>query len=131
VASEIHLFQVTVPIGVAKAAPAVFPLTMPFRFVEQINVRVPPGPRGEVGFAVGAAGLAILPQEVGAFVVADSQYITWPLTRQISSGAWQLLAYNTGSFPHTLQVEFLTNNPLDSEAVIGFVPIVASDLNAG
>lgn len=110
-ASEVHEFPVIVPAATALAAPLTFPLSMPPRIVEEIQVQVPPGPRGEVGWAVAQAGVPILPQEPGAWIVTDSELVRWPLEQQNTSGAWQLIAYNTGQFNHTIYVRFLTRLP--------------------
>lgn len=105
-AREIRNFTVSVPIGTTIAAPQVTALTMPARQVRGIRVRVPPGPRGAVGFALGASGVAVLPWGPGEWMVADDEAIEWPLDGQITSGAWQLRAYNLGDYPHTLYVTF-------------------------
>ena len=107
-ATEVHEFPVTIPAGTPRSAPLTFSLAMPPRRVERIVVEVPPGPRGEVGWAIGAAGTAILPAEAGAFIVTDSRTVEWPLEDQIDSGAWQLFAYNTGAFNHALYVRIHT-----------------------
>ena len=64
-------------------------LDMPPRVVREIDVIVPPGPRGEVGFAIGASGVAILPIQEGAYIITDNERIVWPLENQINSGGWQ------------------------------------------
>ncbi|HEX3513862.1 MAG TPA: hypothetical protein VHT26_07675 [Trebonia sp.] len=105
-AYEIRDFTVTVPAGTSIASGFTSPLTMPARIVTQINVRIPPGPRGEVGFKIGTGGLQILPAAGGTWIVTDDEDLIYPLTDTIDSGAWQLLAYNTGSFDHTLRIYF-------------------------
>ena len=108
VATEVHTFPVTIPAGTTQAAPLTFSLAMPPRQVVEIDVLVPPGPRGEVGWAIGAAGVPVLPAEAGAYIVTDDEVIHWPLESQINSGAWQMFAYNTGLYNHTLYVRILT-----------------------
>jgi hypothetical protein len=115
-AREVHSFEVTIPAGTAKASPQVTDLAMPPRVVVEVEVVVPPGPRGKVGFQLGAAGVQMLPYQPGTFFVADHESIRWPLEGQISSGAWQLIAYNTGFFAHTLEVRFLVDLPATAEA---------------
>jgi len=107
-AIEIYDFTVTVPAGTPASAGFSAPLTIPARVVTQINIRVPPGPRGEVGFAIGSGGLNIVPVPAGTWIVTDNEDLVYPLDETITSGAWQLLAYNTGSFPHTLRVYLFT-----------------------
>jgi len=105
-AVEIRAFDVTVPVGTAIATPLVANLTLPTRIVRQIDIRIPPGPRGEVGFAIGAAGVRVLPINPNAWIVGDNETIVWPLERQIESGAWQVQMYNTGAYAHTLEFRF-------------------------
>lgn len=113
-AREVHLFSVTVPAGTPKSAPLAFNLNMPPRIVQLIDVEVPPGPRGEVGFSIGQAGNAIFPYEPGAFIVTDDRVVEIPLEDANTSGSWQVFAYNTGSFPHTLYVRFFCDLTTDT-----------------
>lgn len=110
-ADEIQSFEVTIPAGVSPDNPTVFNLSMPPRYVDEVQVQVPPGPRGEVGFQIGAAGKQVYPSTPGQFVVTDNELVRWPIEHAISSGAWQLLAYNTGGLVHTLWVRFLVRVP--------------------
>lgn len=103
---ELRDFTVTIPAGTSIASGFTASLAMPARIVTQINVRVPPGPRGEVGFKIGSGGIQILPAAQGDYIVTDNEDLSYPLTDTLQSGAWQLLAYNTGSFPHTLRIYF-------------------------
>lgn len=103
-AVEIRDFTVTIPAGTAISAHFSASLAIPPRVVTQINVRVPPGPRGEVGFSIASGGINIIPVTNGDFIVTDNEDLIYPLEQTITSGAWQLLGYNTGSFPHTLRV---------------------------
>lgn len=105
-ATEIRDFTVTVPAGTAISAGFTSPLTFPARVVTEIHVRVPPGPRGELGFAIGTGGLSIVPYGTGNWIVTDNEDLIYPLDDTITSGAWQLLAYNTGSFDHTIRIYF-------------------------
>jgi hypothetical protein len=107
VAIEIHEFQVLVPAGTAKAAPQITPIAIPPRVVGIIEVRIPPGPGGEVGFALGFANVQLFPRQSGIYVVTDNETVSWNITDAPDSGAWQLIAYNTGTYDHTLQVRFL------------------------
>lgn len=105
-AREVRRFSVTIPAGTLQAAPQVSPLTMPDRVVRRVVVVVPPGPRGLVGFQLTHAGSQMIPVNSGQFVVADDERIEWDTEGYIDTGAWQMTAYNTGSFPHTLEVRF-------------------------
>lgn len=110
-ARDIQRFSATIPAGTPKSAPVTVAMVMPVRIVEHITITVPPGPRGEVGFALAAAGTVYLPSNAGGFLVADNAVFDWPVEDMIESGAWQLIGYNTGYFDHTIEVVFLCQLP--------------------
>lgn len=105
-ATEIRNFAVTIPAGTAVSAGFSSKLTIPMRKVTRIDVRVPPGPRGEVGFGIGAAGNTIVPYGGLAYIITDDESLSFPLRDAITSGAWVLYGYNTGRYDHTLYVYF-------------------------
>jgi hypothetical protein len=129
VAIEVQRFAVTIPAGTLQSAPQKTALAMPPRTVERIEITVPPGPRGVVGFQLAMSGAQVLPITPGAFVVTDDEHISWDLTDQNTSGAWQMIAYNTGTFPHTIEIRFLTSLPLDPSAAGPLNPLPASALS--
>lgn len=106
-ARELYSFAILIPAGTLKAANFAAPMNMPPRRVEEIEVRIPPGPRGEMGFAIGSAGVPVLPFAAGSFIVTDDEAIRWPVEGQVDSGSWSLFGYNTGQFDHTVYVRFL------------------------
>ena len=110
-AVETRTYAVVVPAGTAEATPQLSDLAMPARIVRGIRVRVPPGPGGELGWALAAAGQAIIPWGGGTWIVADDEVITWTPEQTIESGAWQLLAWNTGTYDHTVYVTFELDPP--------------------
>lgn len=110
-ARDVQRFQVTIPAGTPANAPLVTQLSMPARIVERVQIAVPPGPRGNLGIALGAAGVQYLPSNPGGFLTPDNQFIDWPLEDVIESGAWQLIGYNTGQFDHSVEVVFLLQLP--------------------
>lgn len=122
-AREVRTFAVTIPAGTALTAPHVEDLDMPARIVERVRVRVPPGPAGVVGFALGAAGVRVIPFGEDQWVVADDEVLELPLVGQIESGAWQLQGYNTGVYDHTLQVTFLLDLPGQAPGATLLTPI--------
>lgn len=110
-ARQVFSFAILIPTGTLKSANFSSPMTFPDREVQEIEIRVPPGPRGEVGFAIGSSGVAILPTNAGAFIVTDDERINWPVEEQHDSGSWTLFGYNTGQFDHTIYVRFLVTMP--------------------
>jgi hypothetical protein len=109
VVDEIYVFEITVPPGVPSTAPQTFACAMPPRDIAAIDVKVPPGFNGKVGFQIAAAGQQQIPINVGAFVVTNDEEISWDWTNSVNSGAWQVLAYNIGTYPHTFEVRFRVN----------------------
>lgn len=105
-AQEIRQFQVTTPAGRAITNPLVTSLAMPARIVERIRIRIPPGPSGQLGFALGSAQQRVIPYNDAAWFVGDNETLDLDLQDQFDSGAWQLQSYNTGTHAHTLLITF-------------------------
>lgn len=110
-AQEIREFTFTIPAGTPIATPVNTPLSMPARVVQQINIRIPPGPRGNMGFQIGSTNVQIIPATPGTWVIRDDDVIEWPLANQIDSGSWEAFGYNTGIYPHTIYISFLVAVP--------------------
>lgn len=106
-AIEIRTAQVTVPAQTPIAAGFSQAITFPARVVDQINIKVPPGPRGQLGFSIGTGGMPVIPADIGDYIVTDDEEIEYPLTGYWNSGSWEVFAYNTGNYPHTLYLTFL------------------------
>lgn len=101
-ARQLFEFDVTTPAGIAKATPQITNLTMPSRIVRRITIKVPPGPNGQLGFAVGMVNTAVIPAALGTFIVTSDETIIWDVAELPDSGAWQIISYNTGQYPHTI-----------------------------
>lgn len=122
-AREVQRFSAVIPAGTAKASPVQINFPMPPRVIERIEIVVPPGPRGEVGFQLGSGPVQVIPTTPGQFVVTDNEIINWPLTDQFNSGAWSMLAYNTGTYNHSLEVRFHVNLVPAPVQFAGFQPL--------
>lgn len=129
-AQEIQAFEVDIPAGTLKTAPRTFQLTMPPRTIDEVEILVPPGPRGNVGFQLALAGTQIIPYTAGAFLVSDDEVIRWPLQGYPDSGAWELIAYNLGQFQHSLYLRFLVELPALAPLAL-LTPLPASVLSSG
>jgi hypothetical protein len=106
-ATEVWQFTATVPAGTPSSAPYVKAFTMPRRIVDTIQIVVPAGPSGLVGFAVTASGLTVIPYNSDPWIITSGENITWPVEEQIDSGAWGVRAYNTGTLDHSIYFRFL------------------------
>lgn len=105
-ATEVYSFQITIPAGTPQSAPVSVAITMPAREVESINVKVPPGPSGLMGFALTMNGRNVVPIVQGTYIVTDDRDLDFPLTGLPNSGQWQVTGYNTDIYDHSIYVEF-------------------------
>lgn len=128
-AREVHVFPVTVPAGTLATAPQVTQLLMPPRVVDEVEIQFPPGPRGEVGVALGSSGVAVIPSEAGQYIISDDEIVHWPLEGQWNSGSWECHAINTGLYSHTITFRFLVRLTTDA-APSGELPLDPSQLGA-
>ena len=122
-ATELRTFEVTVPAGTAKTAPVTTALSMPSRIVDRLEVRIPPGPNGSVGWAFTMGGQRVFPFAKDTWVVADDETIPVPTEGAPDTGAWQLMAYNTGRWDHTLYVRAWLRSPAERQPVVSIVPL--------
>lgn len=106
-AEEVRAFQATFPAGTLQSAPLRIALTMPVRKVDVLEIVIPPGPSGLMGFAITMGGVSVLPIQPGTYVITDNETITWQLSGYPTSGAWQIAGYNTDVFDHTVYMRWL------------------------
>ena len=125
-AREVRKFSATIPAGTAKNAPVTIPLEFPPREIAELELIIPPGPRGQMGFQIAQSGAQVFPSEPGAYFVTDNETIRSPIEGANTSGSWQLIGYNTGSFPHTVEVRFLVSLPGADSAAQDYNPIPAA-----
>ena len=104
--SELRSYAVTIPSGTLASAPYTATLAMPSRIVTAVRWRVPPGPRGSVGWALSVSGGHVIPWGDTNWIVADDESDTVPMTNAPESGDWSLTGYNTGLLPHTVYLQF-------------------------
>jgi flagellar hook protein FlgE len=109
VVDRIEWFAVTIPANTPANAPVTFPCVFQQGSVIEIDVKVPPGPSGNVGFFIGAGGSQYIPYTNGAFIMPDDDYFTWPIDNAINSGSFSVTGYNADAFDHTIQVGFQIN----------------------
>lgn len=131
-AEEIHQFDCVITHGTAKSSPLTIPMALPLYQVDSIDVQVPPGPAGLMGFYLELGTQQWIPWERGTWIVWDDHIATWALDDSPSSETWALVGYNTGAYDHTVTVRFHLNAvatptaPLPLEAPIPQVNIIES-----
>ena len=116
-ADWLEAFQVTIPAGVA---PPGIVYTIRFSregYIEEIEIIIPDGVNGVVGFQLMFAGTVVLPLNQQKYIVGNNEKITWRLFRKYTSGDWAVRAYNQGVFEHTLYLRFLVVDTLQVDSV--------------
>lgn len=106
-AQEIRSFTFTVPAGITSDAPAILDMTFPPREVRGIEIVIPPGANGVVGFQLQNSGLPVIPYDSDSWIITNDEVISWPLSGYINSGSWQIAGYNTGVNDHAVYIRFL------------------------
>lgn len=111
-ASIIRQFTVTVPANTPKATPVTLPIAFPSEQTDTLEIEVPVGPYGLMGFYLAMSGQQIIPFESGEFIVWNGVEKSWPLNNYPTSGAWSLVGYNLSTVnDHDVFVRF-HNNPV-------------------
>jgi len=123
-AKQIRTYQPTIPAGTPKTALFTSDMSFPAMVVTEIDIRIPSGPRGQVGFAIGSAGQPVLPFAAGQFIIGDDELIKWPLEDLWDSGSWTFFGYNTGVYNHTIYVTFLLDLVQGNAAPVA--PVIAN-----
>ena len=100
-AMDIYSFQATIPAN----SSATVDIAMPPGVVEQIDIKVPPGPSGLMGFQLWVKGGQVIPRQQGAYIVTDDRQLSWRLTDLPDTGAWQVVGYNLDIYDHTIELE--------------------------
>jgi hypothetical protein len=81
--------------------------------IESVDLEVPPGPAGLMGFYLAISGTQWIPHSAGQFIVWDDTKDTWYLTDQPTSYGWEMHGYNTDIYPHSVVVRFHLLTPPD------------------
>lgn len=118
-ATQVRQFTVTIPANTSKSALVTLPIDLDYVEIESIDLEVPPGPSGLMGFYIARSGQQVIPYESGEFIVWDDRFKSWPLTDQPTGSGWQIIGYNLDVFSHDVVVRFHTN-PVT--AAIGALP---------
>lgn len=125
---RLEWFTVTIPAGTPISSPQVTPLVFNYGDVVEIDIKVPPGPGGNVGFFIGAGGSQYVPRTVGSYIIPDDDYFTWAMDNAVNSGSWSITAYNTDIYDHTIQVGFQVNEIGNAHITPSSAPATSTDL---
>lgn len=105
-ATSVQAFIATVPAGTPKAAPTTITLDVMPGVIDVIKWRVPPGPRGNLGWVLSMGGVQVIPENSPTYIIADNDTDSVAISGLPDSGAWQLVGYNTGTFDHSVYLDF-------------------------
>lgn len=127
-AVEIRAFANVIPPATAINSGFALDMSFPARIVNEIEIRVPPGPAGNVGFSIGSAGAPVIPANNGLWMITDDEVINWVLQDYINSGSWTFFGYNLGKYQHTIYVRFLLSliGTADTSLIVPVSPSVLS-----
>lgn len=118
-ATRIEVFEVEVPAATLEAAPADTDLNFDSGRVERVEIMVPPGPSGFVGFAIVHSNQQIIPYQSGRFIIADNEVLKWELESYPEASPWTIRAYNTDIYPHTLHIRlYIDDSPRDEPVFV-------------
>jgi hypothetical protein len=131
-ATEIHQFSVTIPAGTPQSNLYVSDISLDYYDIESLDLEVPPGPSGLMGFYLALSGQQYIPYETGEFIVWDDRFDSWTLTDQPTGAGWQLVGYNNDVYDHTVVARFHVNKlpPLPAPSPSSIV-IVSSNQSSG
>lgn len=109
-ATTIYQLTATIPANTPTNALAIEQVAIPACNVDSIDLEVPPGPAGLMGFYLAISGQQIIPFETGQFIVWDDRYDSWALDDFPQTGAWSVVGYNLdGVNGHSVVVRFHTS----------------------
>jgi hypothetical protein len=103
-ANRVEAPSLTVPAGTPVATPVSTTLYAQRARIVRMEVKVPPGPSGLVGFRFDHSNAQVIPKVPGTWIVTDNEVVQFDLDDLQPWPDWRLVAYNTDVFDHTLYV---------------------------
>lgn len=123
---QIQHFSAIIPPNTPIATPVSVPMQLGIWAVEWIEIEIPDGPNGQVGFYLASSGQQLIPFRIGNvpnWLITNDTLRHWDMTNLPNSGDWSLVGYNLGNFPHNIQVTFGLALLVGSPAVApGLIP---------
>lgn len=123
-ATRIEVFSATITAGTSALAPATTKMAFNPGRVDQIDVKVPPGPAGNVGFVITCGGQQAIPAAAGQFIIPDNDFFVWALEGYSTAGSWGLTGYNTDAYDHFIQVFFHVTEVTVASSDYAQLPVV-------
>lgn len=115
-AERVELFETAIAAATAIAAPTTFVLSMNPGVTRKVEIIVPPGPSGLVGFRLRHSGQTVIPYAGSNWVITDDEKLEWALEGYPTGDRWTLQAYNTDIYQHTLYIRWFLDEIPDRVA---------------
>ena len=123
-ATRIETPAFTVPAGTPINNPISVQLYANRADLEEIEVMVPAGPSGLVGFRFDHSNRQVIPAVDGTWIITDDETLRWPLRDYNPFPNWKFRAYNLDVYPHTVYVRLLLNDQMPAaQSTVDLVPI--------
>jgi hypothetical protein len=122
-ATRIEPFTVVTPAATGVSAFLRTPLVFNDGDVTRLEIRIPPGPSGLVGFRIAHSGQSVIPATGNEWLIADNESLDWPLDGFPGNSGWELWSYNTDVYEHAIYLRF---HVVDGG---GFVPITITPID--
>lgn len=106
-ATRVEVVNLTVPAGTPVATPVSALLFSNRAEIERLEVKVPPGPSGLVGFRFDHSNRQVIPKTDGTWIITDDETLEWPLQSYSVQPDWHIKAYNLDVYDHVLAVRTL------------------------
>ena len=127
--AEIHQYTATVPANTPKTALFTYDIPLSNYTIESVDLEVPPGPAGLMGFYLARSGVSWIPYEADEYLVWDDRFDSWTLNDQPTGIGWQVVAYNIDTqFSHDVVVRFHVNPVVVSLSPSPGITIVTTPL---
>ena len=126
-ASEVHAFTCKIPAGTPINALVTVPITLDNRVLESLDIEVPAGPAGNMGFYITHSGTPQFPLELGEFIVWDDREKSYKTEDYPTSQGWAVVGYNLDEAnDHSVTLRFHTNYPAPGQPVVPVINIVST-----
>ena len=121
--------QITIPPGTQQNAPQTTNIDLGGVWCYSVEVEVPSGPHGVMGFRIQYAGTQVVPWGVGGgWLVVDDYEKTYPWGAEVGSSL-QVVGYNLGNFAHSVFLRFLATPIASYQSALVQAPQQALDLS--
>lgn len=92
--------SVTTPLQTLSSAPLVTSPMIGSIWIDSIEIRIPPGHRGNTGIYVANSGAPIVPySQSPQFVIANDELLKWDVGVEVDTGL-QIVTFNNDYFAH-------------------------------